>query len=111
MLPCAYKWVPRTPNNCKRRRAEGEGWCITASTLSSLTISHLGLDFFFGGGGGIRFYETFGQQLAQLCSPPLLALIQLHISATSGCKVKVKVTLEQATKAQRGSIGIALLFL
>jgi hypothetical protein len=26
-------------------------------------------------------------------------------------KVKVKFTLEQATKAQRGSIGIALLFL
>jgi hypothetical protein len=26
-------------------------------------------------------------------------------------KVKVKVTLEQATKAQRGSRGIALLFL
>jgi hypothetical protein len=28
----------------------------------------------------------------------------------SGVKVKVKVTLEQATKAQRGSRGIALLF-
>jgi hypothetical protein len=26
-------------------------------------------------------------------------------------KVKVKVTLEQATKAQRGSIGVALIFL
>ena len=28
-----------------------------------------------------------------------------------GVKVKVKLTLEQATKAQRGSRGIALLFL
>jgi hypothetical protein len=28
-----------------------------------------------------------------------------------GVKVKVKFTLEQATKAQRGSTGIALLFL
>jgi hypothetical protein len=27
------------------------------------------------------------------------------------CKVKVKFTLEQAMKAQRGSTGIALLFL
>jgi hypothetical protein len=34
---------------------------------------------------------------------------------TTGCvdgiKVKVKFTLEQATKAQRGSRGIALIFL
>ena len=27
------------------------------------------------------------------------------------CKVKVKVTLEKATKVQKGSIGIALLFI
>ena len=31
--------------------------------------------------------------------------------AVESLKVKVKVTLEQATKAQRGSRGIALLFL
>jgi hypothetical protein len=30
---------------------------------------------------------------------------------SNGEKVKAKVTLEQATKAQRGSRGIALLFL
>jgi hypothetical protein len=29
----------------------------------------------------------------------------------SWCKVKVKCTLEQATRAQRGSMGIDLLFL
>jgi hypothetical protein len=38
-------------------------------------------------------------------SPPLL----IHFRAI--VKVKVKVTLEQATKAQRESRGIALLFL
>jgi hypothetical protein len=38
-----------------------------------------------------------------------------HASATriplTSCEVKVNVTLEQAMKAQRGSRGIALLFL
>jgi hypothetical protein len=33
------------------------------------------------------------------------------VKGMMGVKVKVKVTLEQATKAQRGSSGIALLFL
>jgi len=65
VLPCAYKWVPRTLNNCKERRTEGEGWCITASTLSSLTVSQLGLDLSGGGGGGGSFYKIFGQKLAQ----------------------------------------------
>jgi hypothetical protein len=32
-------------------------------------------------------------------------------SSMGGCKIKVKFSLEQATKAQRGSRGIALLFL
>ena len=37
----------------------------------------------------------------------------LHLTAceVAGVKVKVKITLEQATKFQRGSRGIALLFL
>ena len=41
-------------------------------------------------------------------------LIMGHRSRASNCctvKVKVKFTLEQATKAERGSRGIALLFL
>jgi hypothetical protein len=38
---------------------------------------------------------------------PSLGAKQYYIKV----KVKVKVTLEQATKAQRGSRGIALLFL
>jgi hypothetical protein len=39
----------------------------------------------------------------------LVLLTETH-DALSG-KVKVKVTLEQATKAQKGSRGIAILFL
>jgi hypothetical protein len=112
-------------NNCKERPTEREGWCITASTLSqSYNIPFRS----WSRGGGVRFYKTFGQKLAQfLCSPPLVALMQrwiqshhnilvycyisqLYASATSGCKVKVKVTLEQTTKAQRGSRGIACSF-
>ena len=37
--------------------------------------------------------------------------IQLRTFLASTVKVKVRFTLEQATKAQRGSRGIALLFL
>jgi hypothetical protein len=37
--------------------------------------------------------------------------VQLKESKSTNIKVKVKVTLEQATKAPRGSRGIALLFL
>jgi len=37
--------------------------------------------------------------------------IHEYIYHTARKKVKVKVTLEQATKAQRGARGIALLFL
>jgi hypothetical protein len=38
-------------------------------------------------------------------------LLNIHNPEGKGKKVKVKVTLEQATKAERGSTGIALLFL
>jgi len=38
-------------------------------------------------------------------------LVSLHIKGRSKGKGKVKFTLEQDTKAQRGSRGIALLFL
>ena len=34
----------------------------------------------------------------------------MPLAITQGSKVKVKVTLEHATKAQRGDTGIALLF-
>jgi hypothetical protein len=35
-------------------------------------------------------------------------MISLHIQHILNIKVKVNFTLEQATKAQKGSIGIAL---
>jgi hypothetical protein len=40
-----------------------------------------------------------------------VAVPQTHPEIAYTVKVKVKFTLEQATKAQRGSRGIALLFL
>jgi hypothetical protein len=38
-------------------------------------------------------------------------LMLASITVEMGLKVKVKVTLEQSTKAQKGNRGIALLFL
>ena len=40
-----------------------------------------------------------------------IELLTLAVINVTGKKVKVKVTLEQATKAQRGSRGTAILFL
>jgi ABC-type uncharacterized transport system ATPase subunit len=41
----------------------------------------------------------------------LLLLDFVHLVTDINAKVKVKIALEQATKTQRGSRGIALLFL
>jgi hypothetical protein len=47
----------------------------------------------------------------QLNKPMVYCCSALQISFSFYLKVKVKVTLEQATKADRWSRGIALLFL
>jgi hypothetical protein len=52
----------------------------------------------------IRCHKTHMQkQVSEICNPPLLGIYNYG--------KKVKFSLEQAMKAQRGSRGIALLFL
>jgi len=64
--------------------------------------------------GGTRLDSTavYALPYAAITSKPRLC--ESDWNGSYSCwrvKVKVKVTLEQATKAQRGSRGIALLFL
>jgi hypothetical protein len=57
---------------------------------------------------GFVALDAFGEPSAFISSlKGVLGLLDLEIKV----KVKVKFALEQATKAQRGSRGIALLFL
>ena len=54
---------------------------------------------------GINIYACFNINLWYF------HYVSYELDCTQNVKVKVKFTLEQATKVQRGSRGIALLFL
>jgi hypothetical protein len=55
---------------------------------------------------GIKFQNLFKMYFIKYCF-----VLFLHLSVPYFCYIKVKFSLEQAMKAQRGSRGIALLFL
>jgi hypothetical protein len=54
---------------------------------------------------GINFYACFNINLCYF------HYVSNELDCTQNVKVQVKLTLKQATKAQRASRGIALLFL
>jgi hypothetical protein len=59
----------------------------------------------------LRRYTTVRDEITSLSIKKIKNLSQLFkIITILFIKVNVKVTLEQATKAQRGSRGVALLF-
>ena len=73
------------------------------STFRSLLLLLSSLSLSSSSSSSLRF--------SCFCSALYLSMNCVHLNLPDLGKVKVKVTLEQATKAQKGSSGIALLFL